>query len=331
MRFSIIVPIYNIEKYVVKCIDSILSQTYDDFELILVDDGSTDNSGKICDEYSQKDKRIKVIHKENGGIVSARKSGVIVASGDYVVPVDGDDWISPKLLERANSTLQNNDDIEIFCYDYYLAFENRNEERHNWLKSGKYDKSKLENEVYPNLLRNIKGQYFPPNEWGKIYKIDLYKKFQLAANDNIKIGEDESVICPCTYAANCIYIVEDCLYYYRQNPLSMTKERKGYPWTDISVRLHLYRETFPLDQFDFKNQIDRWTVHALYKTAESHLRTRNSYKKIKKDILLHFDDILYSDAIKNCKFKKNFKEKLATFAVRHRAVWMIAIYAKLVK
>ena len=90
--FSIIVPIYNVELYLVDCLNSILDQTYKTFEVILVDDGSTDNCASICDEYALKDDRIKVIHKENGGLVSARKAGVNIASGDYALCVDSDDW-----------------------------------------------------------------------------------------------------------------------------------------------------------------------------------------------------------------------------------------------
>ena len=92
--FSVIVPIYKVEKYLNKCIDSILKQTFQDFELILVDDGSPDKCPKICDEYAKKDKRVRVIHKENAGLVAARNTGIKEAKGDYICYVDGDDWIS---------------------------------------------------------------------------------------------------------------------------------------------------------------------------------------------------------------------------------------------
>ena len=101
MLFSVIVPIYNIEKYIRRCIESVLSQSFADFELILVDDGSPDNSGAICDEYAEKDERIQVIHKENGGLVSARQAGIRVASGDYIFHLDGDDAVLPDALDGA--------------------------------------------------------------------------------------------------------------------------------------------------------------------------------------------------------------------------------------
>ena len=100
MKFSIVVPIYKTEKYLKQCVDSILSQSFTDFELILVDDGSPDNSGKMCDDYAQKDCRVRVIHKQNGGLSDARNAGIKEAKGDYLCFLDSDDfWLTDKVLE----------------------------------------------------------------------------------------------------------------------------------------------------------------------------------------------------------------------------------------
>ena len=99
-KVSIIIPIYNVEKYLKCCLDSILVQTFQDWEAIFVDDGSKDSSGIICDEYAAKDARVRVIHKENGGLSSARNAGLAIASGDWIMHLDGDDWIEPDMLER---------------------------------------------------------------------------------------------------------------------------------------------------------------------------------------------------------------------------------------
>ena len=109
---SVIVPVYNVEKYLEKCIDSILSQTFKNFEIILVDDGSTDSCGIICDEYERLDNRVKVIHKINGGLSSARNSGLEIASGEYVAFVDSDDWIDKNMYQELyNEAKKNNADI----------------------------------------------------------------------------------------------------------------------------------------------------------------------------------------------------------------------------
>ncbi|HJA50079.1 MAG TPA: glycosyltransferase, partial [Candidatus Fusicatenibacter intestinipullorum] len=94
VKISVIIPVYNVEKYLKRCLDSVINQTYKNLEIILIDDGSTDNSGKICDEYAQKDERIIVIHKENGGVSSARNKGLDICIGDYISFIDSDDWIN---------------------------------------------------------------------------------------------------------------------------------------------------------------------------------------------------------------------------------------------
>ena len=99
---SVIVPVYKVEPYLARCIDSILAQTFTDFELILIDDGSPDNCGRICDEYSQKNNRIQVIHKENGGLSSARNAGMEICKGDYIYFIDSDDWIEPDMYEKLD-------------------------------------------------------------------------------------------------------------------------------------------------------------------------------------------------------------------------------------
>lgn len=114
-KVSVIVPVYNVEKYLHRCIDSILSQTFTDFELLLIDDGSKDASGIICDKYAQKDSRVQVFHKKNGGVSSARNTGLDNAQGDYIVFCDSDDWIEPTMYEELyNKAVVDNADI-VYC------------------------------------------------------------------------------------------------------------------------------------------------------------------------------------------------------------------------
>lgn len=109
-KISVIVPVYNVEKYLRKCVDSILSQTFTDFELLLIDDGSKDHSGEICDEYALQDDRVKVFHKENGGVSSARNLGIDVAKGEWITFVDADDYIAENLLQSL-CNIDSNVDI----------------------------------------------------------------------------------------------------------------------------------------------------------------------------------------------------------------------------
>ena len=130
---SIIVPCYNIEKYISKTLESVRNQTFQNFEIILIDDGSKDNTGKILDDYNKKDKRIKVIHKINEGVSQARNIGIENAVGEYIYFLDGDDLIEKNLLERANEVFKNNK-VEIFSFGFNMVYENEEIKRRCWLR-----------------------------------------------------------------------------------------------------------------------------------------------------------------------------------------------------
>ena len=119
---SIICPVYSAEKYIHRCLDSILAQTFTDFELLMIDDGSPDNSGKICDEYAEKDSRIRVFHKENGGVASARQIGLDNAIGDYTIHIDPDDWVDPNMLEELYAKAKEADADIVIC-DYWVNYK----------------------------------------------------------------------------------------------------------------------------------------------------------------------------------------------------------------
>ena len=122
MRVSIVVPIYNVEQYLAECVDSLIIQTYGKIEIILVDDGSTDNSGKIADEYGMKDLRIKVIHKKNGGLSDARNAGIVVARGEYIMFVDSDDYVDSRFVETALSAAQDHS-ADIVSFKFTAVYE----------------------------------------------------------------------------------------------------------------------------------------------------------------------------------------------------------------
>ena len=164
-KVSIIVPVYNTEKYLARCIDSILAQTFTDFELILVNDGSKDNSGKICDEYAQKDSRIVVIHKENGGVSSARNKGIDVAQGEWISFVDSDDWISSDFL----SSFTYDADLMICGIELFGT-------KHSQQIP---DSQHLQNttEIYTWLASNCHRGYVP-SPWAKVFKTSIIHRFR---------------------------------------------------------------------------------------------------------------------------------------------------------
>ncbi len=152
---SVIVPIYNIEDEIGKCIESIISQTYRNLEIILVDDGSTDKSLSICHKYAADDKRIKVIHKKNGGLVSARKAGMQAASGPYVAHIDGDDWVEEGYIETlVNGTDSGNVDVVIAGF-LVESVDGSVEKIQNKVESGLYDKEDIKQFIYPVLWKEF--------------------------------------------------------------------------------------------------------------------------------------------------------------------------------
>ena len=150
-KVSIIVPVYNAEKYLQECVESVLCQTLSDIELILVDDGSTDSSPTLCDQYAAQDRRVKVIHKPNGRAASARNAGLRAASGEYVAFVDADDWISPDMYEKM---LQTNADVTLCDYvrfqgEKLFPFTQPN------VAAGFYNKAQIREKIYPHMDLNI--------------------------------------------------------------------------------------------------------------------------------------------------------------------------------
>ena len=176
---SIIVPVYNGEQFIGRCIDSILSQTCQDWELILVNDGSRDKSGTICDEYQKKDSRIKVIHQENGGVSRARNRGLEEASGEYLAFVDADDYIVPELLDAA---LSNMTDVDICMFDAVTVWDNGTTEQDTIpLLTGDCELSK--EDLTPELLLQMAGAI-----WRCMYRRKLVEDLRFTAG--IKFSED---------------------------------------------------------------------------------------------------------------------------------------------
>lgn len=217
--FSVIVPVYKVEDYIKKCVDSILNQSFQDFELILVDDGSPDQCPQICDEYAKKDDRVKVIHKENGGLISARNAGLMTAQGEYICYVDSDDWIDLELLEKVYIRAISPYDADIIIYNMMKQFKAKKEKCPYFLSEGFYNKNRLQKEVYPYMIWDCRKPFYRgmifPSAGGKIIKRNILTK-HYCKNEKIKIGEDNAYLFECLYYANSMYALPEDLYIYNQ-------------------------------------------------------------------------------------------------------------------
>lgn len=206
---SVIIPIYNVEKYIDECIESVIQQTYKNIEIILIDDGSKDKCGKICDAYMRQDKRIKVIHKENGGLSDARNKGLDVATGKYITFIDSDDYISKYYIERLLTVLKKENadivqtdktmqktDFKIIGNKFECKIFSRDEALRSLWNFGDI-------EVYA---------------WGKLYKKELWNMIRFPIG---RINEDACTTYKVIYKSKKIAAIKDALYFYRKNEESI--------------------------------------------------------------------------------------------------------------
>ena len=237
-QVSIIVPVYQVETYLRQCIDSILAQTFTDFELILVDDGSKDKSGEICEEYAGKDGRVRVIHKENGGLSDARNAGLEQAAGEYFMFVDSDDYIAPTMIERLYNSIQS-ESADIAACNFCYVFD-------------KKEKKDFSTAMEAEVLQGSEIFYYRKNDrsygfwtvaWNKLYKSETFRNVRFRFG---KYHEDE-------FWANDIYQLEirvatipECLYYYRQRDNSIMGKESIARNLDIlealRERIYIYLE-----------------------------------------------------------------------------------------
>lgn len=273
-KVSIIVPIYKVEAYLNKCVDSILAQTFTDFELILVDDGSPDNCPQICDDYAKKDPRIHVIHKKNGGLSDARNAGIDWAfansDSEWLAFVDSDDWIGSTYLEKLYAVcVDNNADIGV-C-DFHVVNESYEvlEDVHDFPSETVYDKKQIMNLLYYN--------WRVAAAWCKIYRKSVFDGIRY---DVGKLHEDEFIIHKLFFASNRTVFMNDRLYYYLLRSNSITGLKSDKLEFD-SLEAHIKRYWFckerdlPIDPRMFTNEY----LYRMMKLSKRATR-KNGYKKI---------------------------------------------------
>ena len=211
---SFIVPVYNVQEYIPACIESILHQTYDNFEVILVNDGSTDNSLQICSAYRKQDERIRVVDLEHGGVTRARKQAALMAKGEYILCVDADDWIENDTLSKLYG-LHPKADIYTYCY-YEEGDGYKGIKRNNYPEGFYSDKKGLE-KFYKEMLMNEEkfDQGIFSSLCNKMIRRDIFINNLMPVPDDIYYGEDTACTFPCLLDAEKIHVTNLALYHYR--------------------------------------------------------------------------------------------------------------------
>ncbi len=267
LKISVIIPVYNVEKFLKQCVDSVLNQTYKNIEVILVDDGSYDNCPKLCDNYAKKDSRIKVIHKQNGGLSSARNTGVKYVTGDYIMYVDSDDWIDNDTCENAIiKAIQTDSDVVIWPYIREYA--------DNSLPKRIFDKNEIifneedvKNKIHRRLFGLVNEELSSPENadsivtvWGKLYRAELIKNNEIKFVDTKLIGTNEDALFNIEIFKNvkkAIFINKYFYHYRKDNVSSFTtlyKEKLFSQWQ------HLFDI---MKEYIVKNQCDNMFDTAL--------------------------------------------------------------------
>lgn len=278
-QISVIVPIYKVEKYLKECVDSILAQTYQNFELILVDDGSPDSCPAMCDEFAKQDSRVVVIHKENGGLSDARNAGLDIAKGEYIGFVDGDDYISPRMYETLiNRILSDKSDFAV-CEHARVD-----------------DLGKIIE--FPKSQQKVNRKYYSPDEfiselficngayvvaWNKLYRKDIFAKLRFPFG---KQHEDEFIIHHVIAQCKKISYIEDELYYYRQREGSIISKGlnvKSLDYGDALIDRYHFTKRNKYEEWKndtvcrLSSQLEKWN-----KYAKDNIEIRKKYNELRK-------------------------------------------------
>lgn len=305
---SIIVPVYNAEKYLNRCSDSILSQTMTDFELLLIDDGSKDNSGRICDEYSEKDARVRVFHKPNGGVSSARNLGLDNAKGKWITFVDADDRCSCNYLEHLLSKVDDDTDLII---SYAVICDSTGEKA----------------EVYPEYRVNATNferlfvdsdMHWHTSPWAKLYRASIIYENSLRFNEMMHIGEDADFLFSFMLITDKIYVSSDTDYYYTCDVSgSLTKRINTIDSEIASYRTILCLVNRIIQQKDIKDNrsLDNlgWLVASYVRRVLNSLyyNDAQSYQRI--DLIKSLDIDSYIRYSKNALWKEQVGRVLLYF------------------
>lgn len=288
MTFSIIVPVYNIEDKVKKCLESIEKQSYKDFEVLVVIDGATDNSRTICDEFACRDGRFKVIYKKNGGLVSARKCGAKMAVGDYIINVDGDDYVDENyLLEIYNIIAEKAPDMVACAFNEVSI---KIQKKKNNVPSGMYkDEALLKVKdaiVYDKKIKGFQGGALINSIWTKIVKREIYVKYQELIPDTITVGEDLILNAYLLGNIKSLYVFNESFYNYVIYDYSMMHK---YNITNFKHYIDVSNELLKIEYIS-PNDVYVYLFQAFISEIRKVAKGNDNYSSFKK-VVMNTDEI----------------------------------------
>ena len=277
---SVIVPVYNVKEYLEQCLETVINQTLKNIEIILVNDGSTDGSDVICNEFASKDERIKVINQKNAGLAAARQAGLNVAKGEYVGFVDSDDWLELTMYEEMYAKAKEKNVDIVFCNVY----RDEDKKEQIYFNPGYYDRSEMEKVIFPRLLANFDEN---KNEstlrwcnWLRIYKKELIDKYEIKFDPRFRRCQDLPFTFECTIHANNYYYLGDrYLYHNRMNFESLSKGYTKNMWGLLKPWLeYLKKVVEDYKDYDFSAQMSLRAVLTAFECADNETKPNNVRK-----------------------------------------------------
>lgn len=331
---SVIVPVYNVEEYLDQCLDSIRNQSLENIEIILVDDGSTDKSGLMCDEISRVDVRVKVIHKDNGGLMSAWKEGVKASKGNYIGFVDSDDWIDSDMFCTLNNRATSQDLDVVFSM---LIREYRNgtqEFERCFIKAGIYDRNEIKKTIYPHLFyaKDFSSRGVPVNRVTKLFRRELLEHIICDLPDEVSIGEDLLTTFCALQNANRIELLADYHpYHYRMNDSSMIRKFSDKKYDCIKL-LHQELLKRNCEEYDFSEDINTDYIKLVLGLMDDEiLFSGKSYFELRRCIRERFSKEEFKKIVKQSHVNRlNIKCRLYLYIIDRRW-WDLLILIRRIK
>lgn len=332
-QVSVVIPVYKVEPYLARCVDSVLSQTLEDIQIILVDDGSPDNCPQMCDAYAEQDARIQVVHKENGGLASARNAGMAVATGKWLFFLDSDDWLEPDGLE---SLLAIGEEHQVDFVRYRAI-------RSGWpgmethapcmvepvreLRHGYYDKQQIIDEVYPRLIitpQLTMGAVV--GAWGSLYNLDFLNCNNLRFYEEVKFSEDLVFSARVVRAANSFFFVDTPgVYHYFYNPNSISKSFRAGRWDSCKALIETCERDFGTDpEYDFSGQLHclRWFCILLALGQRSYLP--DLHERIQYCSEIMGDTVTRKTKVDRRHLAVSWKQQVLMYLIRLKAAGILA-------
>ena len=261
---SVIVPVYKVEKYIYRCVKSLINQTLKDIEIILVDDGSPDRCPEICEQFAREDKRIQVVHKTNGGLSSARNAGLEVARGKYIGFVDSDDDVELDMYEKMAGMAEKYQ-VDFVMADYTRVFANGKIQKvQQCIDGGLYNRERVIKSIFPRLIMQENIEYGPLLSVVMcLYRTDFLRENHLIFDEEVKWSEDNIFSAIMGYHCNSFYYLKgEALYHYYNNPGTITTSYRKGAWQVYSVmNKHLHDFFDWVTDYDFSRQLK---LHMIY-------------------------------------------------------------------